>query len=82
MGICNKLLSLAHPSSEKGFYPVSGINASTIRPFSIIFRYVWYRETSFAAIQVLYMAHMLRIFYRYLITPLRSDQFVTRVNNI
>ena len=37
-------------ASEKGFYPVSGVIASTIRPFSIIFRYVWYRETSFVAI--------------------------------
>jgi hypothetical protein len=37
-------------ASEKGFYPVSGVIASTIRPFSIIFRYVWYRETSFVGI--------------------------------
>jgi hypothetical protein len=37
-------------TSEKGFYPVSGVIASTIRPFSIIFRYVWYRETSFVGI--------------------------------
>ena len=47
------MLRLVH-SSKKGFYPpVSGVNASTIRPFSIIIRYVWYRETSFVAIQVL-----------------------------
>ncbi len=57
VGYC-RTLYLDGNTSEKGFYPVSGVNASTIRPFSIIFRYVRYRKTSFVAIQLPYMTHM------------------------
>ncbi len=58
-------IDLFASESVKGFYPVFGVNASTIRPFSIIFRYVWYRKTSFCgypgALHGAYVAHFLSI---------------------
>ena len=44
-------------TSEKGFYPVLGVNASIIRPFSISKGPIWYNKTTFVDQYLIHTAH-------------------------